>query len=185
MANTVSNVSAGKPKVGGAVYRAPKGTALPTNASSELAAAYKALGYISEDGLVNSNAPESEDIKAWGGDTVLSVQTDKPDTFQMKFIESLNSEVLKTIYGDDNVSVESDGSITVKATSTEMEEAVYVVDMIMRGGALKRIVVPTGKISDLGDIEYKDDDAVGYDATITAMPDTNGVTHYEYIKPAA
>ena len=116
---------------------------------------------------MNSNAPESEDIKAWGGDTVLSVQTDKPDTFQMKFIESLNSEVLKTIYGDDNVSVESDGSITVKATSTEMEEAVYVVDMIMRGGALKRIVVPIGKISDLGDIEYKDDDAVGYDTVIS------------------
>lgn len=185
MGNTVGNVSAGKPKVGGAVYRAPKGTALPTDASSELAAAYKALGYISDDGLTNSNAPESDDIKAWGGDTVLSVQTDKPDTFGMKFIESLNVEVLKTIYGDDNVSVDADGSITIKATSTEMDEAIYVIDMIMRGGALKRIVIPIGKISDLGDIEYKDDDAVGYDTTITAMPDADGVTHYEYIKPAA
>ena len=185
MGNTVGNVSAGKPKVGGAVYRAPKGTALPTDASSELAAVYKALGYISDDGLTNSNAPESDDIKAWGGDTVLSVQTDKPDTFGMKFIESLNTEVLKTIYGDDNVSVDADGSITIKATSTEMDEAIYVIDMIMRGGALKRIVIPIGKISDLGDIEYKDNDAVGYDTTITAMPDADGVTHYEYIKPAA
>ncbi len=183
MPNT-QNVSTGKPRVAGAVYRAPLGSVLPTNATSELASAYKELGYISEDGLTNSNAPETDDIKAWGGDTVLTVQTDKPDTFEMKFIETLSVEVLKMIYGDDNVTEENDGSITVKATATEMEEAVYVIDMILRKGALKRIVIPDGKISDLGDIEYKDDDAAGYDATITALPDSSGVTHYEYITPA-
>lgn len=183
MANNTNYVSAGKPKVGGAVYRAPLGTALPTDASTELASDYKSLGYISEDGLKNENAPDNEDIKAWGGNIVLSVQTEKIDTFEMTFIESLNIEVLKMIYGDSNVT-ESNGTIKVAATADEAEEAVYVVDMIMRGGALKRIVIPQGKISDLGEIEYKDDDAVGYDTTITAMPDDNGTTHYEYIKAA-
>ena len=55
MAQTVGNVSAGKPAVGGAVYRAAAGTTLPTDATTALAAAFKALGYCSEDGLVTKD----------------------------------------------------------------------------------------------------------------------------------
>ena len=37
---TVSNVSAGKPKVSGAVFRAPLGTTLPTDATTSLGNAF-------------------------------------------------------------------------------------------------------------------------------------------------
>lgn len=182
---TVKKVSAGKPKVSGAVYRAPIGTALPTDAATNLAAAFVDMGYISEDGVTNSNSPETEKIKAWGGQVVLIVSTEKPDTFKLTFLESLNENVLKTVYGDGNVTVDAtNGTINVKANAAALDEYVYVIDVAMRDGALKRIVIPDGALSELGDIVYKDDDAIGYEITLDCLPDAEGNNHYEYIKLA-
>ena len=180
---TVANVTTGKPKVAGAVFAAPLGAALPTDATTALNAAFKELGYVSEDGVTNNNTPESENVKAWGGDTVLVLQTEKNDEWTLTLIEALNPEVLKTVYGDANVT-EGTGTITVNASSAQLPDKTYVIEMSMKGGTLKRVVIPTGSISEIGEIVYKDDEAVGYELTITALPNASGVTHYEYIKTA-
>lgn len=177
---TVSNVSAGKPKLAGAIYRAASGTTLPTDATTALAAAFKELGFVSEDGVTNNNTPESDNIKAWGGQTVLVVQNEKNDEFTFTLIESLNVEVLKTVYGTDNVT-EANGAITVQAKADPLPNAVYVIDVVMAGNKAKRIVIPDGAISEIGEIVYKDDEPIGYELTINALPDSNGVNHYEYI----
>lgn len=177
----VNNVTAAKPKKGGAVFCAPLSTELPTGISEALNAAFKGLGYVSEDGLTNSNSQQTDTVKAWGGDIVLNYMTEKPDTFKFKLIEALNVEVLKAVYGTDNVSGSWEEGITVNASNAEAEHFSWVFDMIQNGGAC-RIVVPNATVTAIGDISYKDNATVGYELTISALPDESGNTHYEYKK---
>lgn len=182
--NNAKQVSVGKPMVGGAVFYAPAGTVAPTDAVTALGNDFVNMGYISDAGVTNSQERESEDIKAWGGDTVLSPQTSKTDTFGMTFIESLNVNVLKAVYGADNVTGSLETGIAIKANSKELDYAVWVIDMIMTDGALKRVVIPNGKITSTGEVTYADNSAVGFETTITGFPDDDTNTHYEYIAKA-
>lgn len=182
--NNSSNVSAAKPNITGAIYRAPLNTTLPTTADEALAAGFVCLGYISEDGVTNSNARESDEFKAWGGDTVLTSQTSYTDTFQFNLIEYLKKAVKETVYGSDNVTGDLATGMTVSANSKELVSQSWVIDMIMRDNTMNRIVIPSGKISEVGDVVYSDSELTSYDVTVTAFPDSSGNTHYEYIKAA-
>lgn len=173
-------VVAGKPKVGGGVLSAPLGTTLPTDATTALNAAFKSLGYVSDDGLANELTTDTEEIKAWGGDTVLTAQTGTSDTFKYKLIESLNIEVLKEVYGVSNVTGTLATGLKISVNSKEKIEHVIVIETIVRD-KFKRIVLPIAKIKEMAEITYVDGEPVGYEVTVQALPDSSGNTHYEYI----
>lgn len=181
MANA-KKVTASKPKVGGAIFRAPIGTALPTDATTALNTAFKNLGYVSDSGIVNSGEITVEKVKAWGGDVVLSAQTEKTDTFKLTLIEGLNADVLKAVRGATNVTSGTASETVVKVNSDEQVAASWVFEILHKGGAMKRICVPSGTITEIGDVSYTDGDPVGFEITITATPDESGYTHYEYNK---
>lgn len=176
-------VTAGKPDIKGAVFRAPLGTTLPTSATEALDSAFKEMGYVSDAGVVNSNSPSNTAIKGWGGDVIMDVQTEKPDTFKMAFAEALNMEVLKLVYGDDNVEGDLDNGVVIHANSIEQEPQVLVINMILKGKIAKRIVLPNCKVTAVGDISYTDSNAIAYDTTLSCYPheDWDGDTHREFV----
>lgn len=185
MANTALNVSTGKPKVSGGIYRAPLGTTLPTDASTTLASAYESLGYIATGGVTHSLELDSGEYRAWGGDLVMAYLNSKTNRFAFGLIEVLNKTTYETVYGASNVSGTLSAGISVTADGDDMSEFVYVIELALRDGAMKRIVIPDGKVTAIGDVVYQDADAINYPITITAQADASGNTHYEYIKKAA
>lgn len=179
--NNASNVSAGKPKITGAIYAAPIGTILPESPMEELDEAFRGLGYCSDSGMTNGTNLETTDIKAWGGETVLVIQTSKDDTFHFVLLEVKNVDVLKFVYGITNVLGDLQNGIKITVNNKDVDQVSLVIDMILSGNTLKRIVIPTMSLSEIEDIEYNDSNPIGYGTTVKCIPDAAGNTHYEYM----
>lgn len=184
MGNTATNVSTGKPKISGAVFRAPLGTTLPTDATTALSGSFVCLGYVSEDGLENANDMDVSNIKAWGGMIVYRSLNELNDNFALTLIESENTDVLKAVYGDSNVTTAVNGTVHVVVKADDPVEAVWVFDLALRNNRAKRIVIADGAITAREAITYNDSDPIGYGVTVSAYPDSNGKTHDEYLEGA-
>lgn len=188
MSNTAANILAGKPLASGGVAVAPVGSTAPTDASTELDAAFIKSGYIGEGGLTETTDRTTEKVKAWGGDTVKVLQTDFAVTYSFTFLESLNAEVLKAVYGDANVvTTEADGSTTfntthdVKVNGDELPHKAYVFE-VKDGDAKVRIHVPDGQITDVGEVTYSDSDVIAYTVTVEAFRDPSlGANAVKYL----
>ena len=181
MAGTATNVTAGKPNVAGAVFCAPTGTTLPTDATTALGSTFKDLGFVSEDGVTRSISKSTTNIKEWGGGVVLITQDEKTATVKLKLIEYLNVEVQKFVHGDANVSGAVSTGLAIHITDAEDAEHAIVIQQIMRGGVPQRLVIPRGVITEIGDTVYKGNDVVAYDLTITALKPDDGNLINEYI----
>lgn len=179
--NKKENVSAGAPKIGGYAYRAPLGTTLPTDAITDLDAAFVSLGFISEDGVSNENSPSTQSVKDWSGTTVMDVQEGRSDNWKFVLLETLNTEVLKTVYGDANVTGTLNSGLMVKANAKDLEYYCYAFEMVMRGGIKRRVVLPEAKVTALGEVKYDRKDPIGYEITLSCVQDEDGNTHYDYM----
>lgn len=170
---SASNVLNGKPKVTGGVRYARGLTTFPTDASSALAETVLDAGYVSEDGLVETVDASDDKIKAWGGDIVKIVRTEHSVSYTFTLIESKNADALKLLFGEENVTV-SGKKITVNKTATMIPRASFIFDM-RDGKEDIRILVKDGQPSISGDVNFTDGDAIGYEVTVEAFPDADGV----------
>lgn len=178
--NQTKNVAVAKGVAGGYYYAAPAGSTLPEDYESTLDPAFKLLGYISEDGITESTDEDTTDVNDMNGDMVLSEQASHTKTFGNTMIETKKG-VLQEYFGDDCVTDE-DGMITVAEKSGMRRNHAYVYDLALQNGRRERIVIPNGKVTEVGEITYASGEVVGYETTTTAFPDDDGVKTYRYIE---
>lgn len=185
MATVASNAVVGKPKVSGGILVAPVGTALPTTEAATLNAAFKAFGYVTEDGVTRTESRDTDTIKAWGGDTIAIVSTGSEVTVQFGLAEYLNPISQQIVYGASNVvstpatvSAGTKLAITGKL-STDAPRNAYVIEMFS-GPAVGRLVFPIGQVTETEDVVYKDDELAARGVTLTLFPDSAGNYFYEY-----
>lgn len=181
--NDSTMVSLGKFKVGGYAYWAPSGTALPTDSSTTLAAAFKLLGYLSEDGLTNATDTDTTEIKDANGTTVMKVITSYAESYQFALLEVLRAEAAKMRYNSDAVTG-TDKSMTIKHQMPSDEDFVLVFEIAMSGDIKDRLVIGNGTRAEFGDRQVHAGDAQVYDTTVSANDMGNGVTAIEYIGKA-
>lgn len=178
--NNTANVSAGKGVKGGYIFSAPVGTELPTDFETALDAAFKCLGFISEDGYVESVSEDSSDIVDMNGDLMDSTSSNRVESAQVTFAE-IKAETLKRQYGEDNVTDE-DGVITVKHNSDSHPTFPYVLELVLKNGRRWRKVVPQGQSSELDDLTIASSELCQRPITIKYLTDEDGNTCYDYIQ---
>lgn len=168
----------------GGVAAGPVGTVLPTDATADLDDALIRLGLVGEDGVTITRDRSTEDKRAWGGNIARTVQSEFSETAALTFLESDKAEVLKEVYGADNVTA-TGGKIAIKHNELTLEQRVFVFEM-KDGNKRRRIVLPNAQITATDDVQYVHSELISYAVTITAYPDEAGNVAYEYIDaPAA
>lgn len=187
MAQTAGNTTAAAPVITGGILVALKGTALPTDATTALNAAFKALGYVGRDGLTPAgSAPSFEQARAWGGDLIDSLITEKGTTeFTFDLLEVMNPDVAKTVFGDSNVTVTpATASAGTKVAILDKQHVIprMAVAFDMKYGS-KAIRIIGGNVQLVKEEEgaYTDTALSYYRMRAQFFPDSTGVTSYRYL----
>lgn len=176
--NNKANVSAARGVSGGYIFSAPVGTALPTDIKTNLNQAFKCLGFISEDGYVETVDEDSDDTVDMNGDLMDSTNSNRVESAQVTLAE-IKAETLKRQYGDKNVT-DANGVITVKHNSDSHPTFAYVLELVLKNGRRWRKVVPRGMSSELDDLTIASFELCQRALMIKYLADEHGNTCYDY-----
>lgn len=162
MANDAANVNVG---VTGAVYVADEGTAAPADIATAPATGWAPVGYISEDGVTEAYNIETDDIVAWqNADVVRKVITSSEVTYGFTMIET-NSASISLYYGKDVAAAAETHMIGGTLTGKKA----FLIDVIDGDQTIRRYI-PSGEVTERGEVAITSGDAIGYEVTLTAYP---------------
>lgn len=181
-------IGAGTPNitVTGGVLVGPLGTPLPTTVAGSIDGAFKAMGYVSEDGLESKGERQVETKKDWNTDIIAKLQTEHSVAFGLTLYAAWDPDVLAEIFGPDNVTVTAEATpssgrlITVTETGSVLPYRSWIFDMKNDGKKL-RIVMPNAKIGEVTEGKFVANDLVSFTITVDAFKDDSGKKSYRYL----
>ena len=187
MPNT-SDVRVGAPdqSTTGAILHAPVGTALPTLSSITKTGvsynqAFTGNEYVSEDGLTLSPSRSTTDIKDWSGSVVRKVLESFDGTLQWTMI-STDKAALEVSFGSKHVTYttanSTHGNQAQAALGAYLPDEYAWLFLIKDGNARIVIAVPDGQITEVGDVTFASNAAVGWQVTLSCYPDSTGNSIY-------
>jgi hypothetical protein len=168
----------------GGVLVAPLGSTLPTTAAATPDAAFKALGYVSEDGLESQGERTVNAIRDWNADIIAQLQTEHSVRFGLTLYAAWDPDTLNEVFGEDNVTVTAasptEGTlITVEETGSVLPYRSWIFDMKHDARKL-RIVLPNAKISEVTERAYVAGELAGFQIVVEAFKDDTGIKAYRY-----
>lgn len=171
----------------GGILIAPAGTALPTTATATPNAAFLAMGYVSDEGVQDgSDAASSDDIFAWGGDQVATLQsTGSIQRYSFKLIEWFNTDAAKFLYGSGNVTVTAAGvgtptKLAIVDKGAEIDPVAVILDMKYLAKRM-RIVIPNARPQITAKDPLVHTGLAATEVTITCLKDGSGNRQYIYL----
>lgn len=179
MAQNAENIAIVRPKAEGAAYSAGSSATLPTSASAAITS-FSSLGWLSEDGISLNINKSTQDIKGFGGDIALTIQTEHSVEIKFKPLE-FNDLVKKEMF--DQANVDASGNVTIN--SDELEIRKWVFDMRGRNNQLIRICIPCAKVTEIGELPFKTGEPVASEITLDCFPDADGNKAYIYVATAS
>ena len=180
-----SSVMSGKPKISGAVFRAPLGTPIPTDARTALDVAFIEQGYVSSEGWSRQINKAYNTINAWGGDEVARSRTEHGVGFSFSLIEDLNSEVQKSKFGAAAVVVApataSKGrQVTVTYKGEDTDPSVWVFDMNDQGKLHRTVFFDAVDTTESFEQTFSDEDVISLPFEMTAYKGPTGAWFVDY-----
>lgn len=167
----------------GGLYAAPSGTALPTDAATPLDTKFKALSLIGEDGLSETENRSTDEVRAWGGSLARVLQTEYGIQVSFTFL-TRDVEVLKRIYGAENVTVDTSAEgktkISVKRNAKPLPRESYIAEIKDGPNHKLRLVYPDAQITEIGDVTYSHNSLIQFEVTLACYEDENGTSGYQY-----
>jgi hypothetical protein len=166
----------------GLAWFAVTGSTAPTDASTALAAAWKNVGFITDDGLTEKINTASKDVKAYGS---LQIQrkiiTDSSVTFNIAFLEK-NARTTELYYGIafNSLSPTVGTGAFSYTFGTYTRQLVSGVFDIVDGTTRHRVYCPQLEVTDRQDVKYGTTDAATFGVTFTAYPNSSGVALQAY-----
>ena len=184
----VKDVRIGAPDQGttGAILHAPIGTTLPslssiTPSGVTIDQAFTGNEYVSEDGLTLAPSVSTTEIKDWSGATVRKVLESFDGTLSWTMI-STNEGALDVAFGSNHVSSNaanaSHGTQVQAALGAHLPDAQSWVFLMKDGDARTVIVVPNGQVTEVGEVTFASNAAIGWQVTLSCYPDTSGECIY-------